>query len=165
MHACIKLTNMAHYPSWRVLRRSTSMGKIISTCTISVKRPFDVHEMFLHLVIETSFSKSALIVCLKLVGDGDVKIPLLLLVWFACQEACHLFVLLDSQYISEIEHSLLPVSVLAMRTSRERYWLVTCGELDVKPSNQGVYEVNPPHVQDVRGLKCKIGRGNGVKID
>ena len=52
-----------------------------------------------------------------------------------------------------------------MRTSGKRNWLVTCRELDVKPSNQGVYEVDPPNVEDVRGLERKIGGGNGVEID
>ena len=39
---------------------------------------------------------------------------------------------------------------------------MTRGELDIEPSNQGVYEVDPPNVQDVRGLKRKIGGGNRV---
>ena len=121
--------------------------------------------MSLHLVVKTSFGKPALIIRLKLVRDRDIKISLLLFVRFACQEACHLFVLLNSQDVPEIENSLLPVSVLAMRTSGEGDWLVTCCKFNVKPSNQSVYEVDPPHVQDIWGLKGKIGGGNGVEVD
>ena len=118
-----------------------------------------------HLVIEMPLGKSARVLCLKLVGNGNVKIPPLLVIRFARQEARHLFVLLDSQDISEIKHGLLPVSVLAMRTGREHDWLVACGEFDVEPSYQCMYKIDPSNVQDVRGLKRKIGGGDCVEID
>ena len=138
---------------------------MVSTYTISVNGTFGVEIVSSHLVIETSLCKSALIVCLKLVRDCDVKIPLLFLVRFACQEACHLFVLLDTEHISEVKYGLFPVSVFAMRTGGERDWLVACSKLDVKPSNQGVYEIDPPNVEDIGGLERKVGGGNGVEVN
>ena len=123
MHACVLAESRQRWPPFhpgecprdQLLTRQ----KILSTCKMLAMRPLDVQEVSIHFVIKTAFSEPALVVCLELIRDRDVKIPLLLLVRFACQESCHLFVLFDSQDISEIEDGLLPMGIFAMRTGGE----------------------------------------------
>lgn len=107
--------------------------------------------MALHLVLADTLAPPIWVVRLQPIGDLDVKIPFVLRIRFVFQDAFYLFSLFDSEDISQVEHCLLPVGVFGMRAGRESYWFVARGEVDVKPSYEGMNEVVPSDVESEGG--------------
>ena len=119
-----------------------------------------------HLVFELAFSHPARIVRLEFVRNSDVQISLFLLIWFTRKISSHLLVLFHCEDFSEVEHSLLPMSVLAMRPSREMNWFMTCGEFNVEPGYECMDEIlRLSHFEQKGGLEGEIGRGDSIEVN
>lgn len=68
----------------------------------------------------------------------DIQITRVALVRSATNGSTNLFASLDSDSLGCIENSLLPVSVLGVRSGGKSYGLVAMGEGDVEPSNESM---------------------------
>lgn len=76
-----------------------------------------------------------------MVADLHVQIPLVLAVRLVLQHTSDLLSLLNGQHLPQIEDCLLPVGVFCVRAGGEADGFVAGGEVDVEPSDEGVYEV------------------------
>lgn len=97
-----------------------------------------------HLVEAGTLGVSGGILGLETVLDLDVEIAAVLLVGPVVQGALDLLALLDGKDVLQVEHGLLPVSVLCVRASGEADGLVAGAEVNVEPGHQGVDEVVAP---------------------
>lgn len=118
-----------------------------------------------HLVFARPLCHPQMIICFKVVLDCDVKVTLLLLIWFTRQGASNLLALFNRQDFPQIKNCLLPMCISCMWASCKFYGLVACSEVDIKPGNEGMNEVAPAAIQDEWSLESQIRRGDGVKID
>jgi hypothetical protein len=66
----------------------------------------------------------------------NIQITRIALVGRTAESSANLFTSLDGHSLGCIEHSLLPVSVLCMWSSRESHRLMARRECDIKPSNE-----------------------------
>src|SRR3954468_19751381 len=95
----------------------------------------------LHAVEATTLGSAGDVRSLELVRDANVKVTLVLLVRAVLDPAGNTLLLLNGEDIAQVEHGLLPVSVLGVRTGGEVDGLVAGAELDIEPSDESVDEV------------------------
>lgn len=118
-----------------------------------------------HLILASSLSRSGRVVRAELVGDLDVEIALVLIVGLVLKDALDLLALLDGEDVLEVEYGLLPVGVLGVRAGGEADGLVTGGEIDIEPGDQGVHEVVPAAVEGEWEGEGQIGSRAGVEVE
>lgn len=118
-----------------------------------------------HLVLGLSLGLAERILSLELVRDLDIKITWVLGVWSVGKNTTDLLTLLDGQDITEVEDSLLPVSVLGVWASGEADWLVAGSEVDVEPGDDGVDEVVAAGVEEKWGGEGKVGESAFVEVE
>jgi len=114
---------------------------ICSRYTIKIIPPTYVHNTSTHLILAASLCSPRRIVRHQLIADLHVQIPLILAIRLVLQDASDLLSLLYCQYLPQVEHCLLPVSVFRVRAGGEADGFVAGSEVDVEPGDQGVYEV------------------------
>jgi hypothetical protein len=73
--------------------------------------------------------------------------------------------LLDRQHLPQVEDCLLPVGVLCVRASGEPDGFVAGSEVDVEPSDKGVYEVIAATVEREGRGKGEVGGRAGVQVE
>jgi hypothetical protein len=76
-----------------------------------------------------------------------------------------LLALLHGQDFPEVKNGLLPVCVLGVWASGEADRLVAGGEINVKPGNEGMYEVIATAVKNERRGEGEVSRCAGVEIE
>lgn len=118
-----------------------------------------------HLVLGGSLSLAEWILGLELVGDLDVEITWVLLIWLVGEDTADLLALLDGQDVAEVEDGLLPVGVLGVWAGREADWLVASGEVNIEPGDDGVDKVVAASIEKEWGGEGEIGKGALVEIE
>lgn len=102
---------------------------------------------------------------LELVRNGDIQIPIVLLVWLAADLPLDDLLVLHGQNIINIKNRLLPMGVLGIRSSGEIDRLVTGGEGDVKIHNEGMDVIVRVDLDlEIRG-EGQFGLGHSVEVE
>jgi hypothetical protein len=101
----------------------------------------------------------------QLVGYLDVEIALVFVVGFVLEDAAYLLSLLYGQDFSEVEDGLLPVRIFGVRACGEADWLMACCEVDIEPSDQGMYEIISTDVKGEGRGKSEVGGFACVEIE
>jgi hypothetical protein len=118
-----------------------------------------------HLVLARSLGHSSRVIRSKLIGDLDVQVTLILIIWLVLKNSFDLLSLLNSQHITQIEHSLLPVRVFCVWSSREADRLVTGSEVNVKPCDESMDEVISAAVKRIRNGEGQISSCACVEVE
>ena len=140
------------------------MRKSLAPSRVSTRSLVAGISKYLHPVEAAALGSTVRVRGLKLVGDGDVEIALVLVIRLVLQDTRDNFLLLNGKDIAQIEDGLLPVGVLGVGTSREGDRLMACTKFDIEPSDHGVDEVAALRRQRKWNLEDQVGRGNGVKV-
>jgi hypothetical protein len=122
-----------------------------------------------HLVLAVSICRPLLLLRLELVINRNVEISSVAVVGSAAQLALDLLASLDGENVCKIEHCLLPVGVLGVRTRAEADGLVAGGELNVEPRNESMDVVRSAHrkreweaeVEVIGSARVEIERDDG----
>lgn len=123
------------------------------------------HRKHLHAVEAAALGGASGILNLKLVGNVDVQVTLVLVVGAVLQDTRDGFTLLDGEDIAQVEDGLLPMCVLGVRAGGEADRLVASAELDIEPRNESVNEVGTVSGKLVRHLEGKVGGSDGVEVE
>ena len=86
-------------------------------------------------------------------------------VWLHAEHPGHLIPLLAGQVVVEVEHCLLPVGFLCIRSSGEAHPLVTLGEGNVKVGDEGVHVIIPLDLQVEGGGEGDVLLSAGLEVN
>lgn len=111
-----------------------------------------------------SFCCSIRVLGFVLVIDDDVEISSIPVVRSASQASRHLLARFDCQNVAQVEHCLLPVRVLGVRTGGEPNGFVAGRELNVEPGDKSMDEVVAADGEIEGKLECEVVGGAFVEI-
>ncbi len=118
-----------------------------------------------HLELAYPFCKARFIRRVERVLEGDVEISLVPVIGPIRQSSVDDFTLPQGQDLLRIEHRLLPMRVLRMRSGREADRPVTYRELNVEPYNKRVDKVISPCRELEWVAECEIFDFAGIQIE
>lgn len=126
--------------------------------------PIQQAQLLTHLVLGKPLSLSHRIISLDFVGDLDVQITLVLVVWLVVQYALDLLALLHGQNFAEVEDGLLPVGVFCVWAGGEADGFVAGGEVDIEPSDEGVHKIVTANIKGVWYAEGEVGRCASIEV-
>jgi hypothetical protein len=122
-------------------------------------------ESVLHSVFTSPFGFTRWIIAIELVGNFDIQIALVSGIWLIFEFSVKCLTLLDSQYITKVEHCLLPMSVLGVGAGREPNGFVTGSKFNVEPCDKSMNEIVALSAETERDSESKFGWRDGIQVE
>jgi hypothetical protein len=105
------------------------------------------------------------VTALKFVGYLDVQIALIPGIGLVFKLAIKSLALLNCQYLTKIEYSLLPMSVFGVGAGGEANGFVAGGEFYIEPGDKSMNEIIASGAEVERYTKGKVGCCDRVEIE
>nr|POF18569.1 hypothetical protein CFP56_63113 [Quercus suber] len=134
---------------------------------VATPGPSAIHRAFplAHFVLAMTLGHPVYVFGARFVIDGDVQISSVGHVGFAAELTIYDFSYFDGKNIGKVKHSLFPMRVFGVRTSRKADGFVACRELYVEPCNESMDIIGTTDIDVERQFKSQVGRSDGVQIE